>query len=75
MHEDSDQDIDKTKPVKLNIESRPPEKSQFEKIYSTVIKVVYLFACFRIKLRNSRFCFPLKIQPLGSKTRRQWDVE
>ena len=53
LHEDSDKDIDKTKPIKLNIESRPPEKSPFEKIFSTVI--LNLSNCLELnrKIQNS----------------------
>ena len=36
LHEDSDQDVDKSKPVQLKIESKPPEKSPFDKIFTTV---------------------------------------
>jgi hypothetical protein len=32
---------DKNKPVKLNIESRPPEKSPYEKIFSSVSTLIY----------------------------------
>jgi hypothetical protein len=36
---------DKNKPVKLNIESRPPEKSPYEKIFSSVSYLIYFINC------------------------------